>query len=331
MSGARPALRVALVCGLLAGCVGGHGSLPTPSLPAREISLIVGSADDLYVRALVAGATDQADLSGVPLRVFETTDRVEQRARLFEGIERPDRAVIIAPVDYFDIYLLLRTAHDRAVPAFVLDLDPPPANNEAYVWCFLSTGRVRAAEAGARALARRLPHAAHSVVVVSSEEAGLGPSLAAQARLRALLPGVRVRLTAVRTGKGDSVVGLRAVVDDADGVLVTDERAAQALLDAPASGNGPPRVPFVAVGATEEERQALRSGLISALVAPRPGELGRRAVQYAVAAAASQPELIPRSVRLDLAVLTRSDLGSAKELSVAYPAEVPGVPVQGKN
>lgn len=255
----------------------------------------------------------------MPLRLSHTGDPVEQRTRLFEGIERPDRAIIVAPVDYLDVYLLLRTAHDRQVPTFVLDLDPPPATNEAYVWCFLSTGRAKAAEDGAGVLAQRLTRTARKAVVVASEAADPGPALAAQARLRRLLPGVSVRLQLLAPGDTRSATAVRAVVDHADGVLATDESAAEELLEPASNASWQHRVPLVALGATAQERAGLRSGTVAALVAPQPEELGRRAVLYAVAAAANQPEMMPRRVRLDVVVLTRSDLGSAKEQAVAYP------------
>jgi ABC-type sugar transport system substrate-binding protein len=75
----------------------------------------------------------------------------------------------------------------------------------------------------------------------------------------------------------------------------------------------------VAVGASAGERAALRSGKVTVLVAPRPAELGRRAVEFAAASAARQPERMPRTVQLDDVVLTRADLGTEKERQAAYP------------
>jgi ABC-type sugar transport system substrate-binding protein len=316
---ARTSLAVALALCLIGGCSTGGETPPAAnavvSPPTRIVSLILAVEDDPYARAVVAGARAEARRAGVALEVFDVDGKQAQRQQLYAAIQRQDQAVILAPVDYLDAYLLLRTAHDRGVPTFVLDVDPPPATNQAYVWSFLTTGRRAAVAAAARRLATRLKGSTAPVLIASSSDATPGHVDVARAELRRLLPGAPVRAVEVpaATTGAEPAPGL----DGAGGVLATDERAAEVLIDAVTRRTW--RGLLVAVGATADETAALRRGVVGALVAPRPAELGARAVRFAVVAAAHNPRLVPRTVGLDVVTLTRSNLDAATGRRAAYP------------
>lgn len=302
---------VALSVGLLAGCGGTGRATPAitslPSPPTRVISLIMGVAGDPYAAAVAAGARAEARRRGVVLDVADAADSLSQRRRLYDAINRGDRAIIVRPTSYLDSYLLLRTAHDRQIPTFVLDLDPPPANNQAYVWCFLSSARDAAVTLAARLLAAQVRGHEGSVAVVGTAGAPPGPAAAATDELRRRLPGRQVRQSSASDASGSV------------GVLAPDERAAEALLvlqrRRPTSNAA-----SVAIGATGSELAALRSGQLSGLVVPQAAALGRRAVDLAIAAAANQPDRMPRTVRLPPVVLRPGDADSPTAQQAAYPS-----------
>lgn len=283
---------------------------PTPDVPG--IAFIVANGTEPYTQAVVAGARAEAARRAVPLAVHEATGSLEQRRLLYSAIVERDRAVVLAPLDYLDAYLLLRTAHDRGVPTFVLDLDPPPATNQAYVWSFLSTDRAGVAAEGARTLVKRLHPRAHKVLVVASTGATdtlLDPAVA---ELRRLAPQLLVRHLVLAANESVDVTGV-------DGILATDETAV-ALLGATHLAGDTPSMPVVGVGASAAEVSMLRRGAVGALLVPQARELGRLAVDYAITAAAHNPELVPRTLRLEPVTLTAQDLGTAREREWAYPS-----------
>jgi ABC-type sugar transport system substrate-binding protein len=315
---ARTASAVAIVATLLAGCGAGAGpstaATALPSPPARGVSLILAVGDDPYAKAVVSGARTEAARAGVRLAVYDSATLQAQREQLYAAIQRQDQAVILAPTEYLNAYLLLRTAHDRSVPTFVLDVDPPPATNQAYVWSFLTSGRRAAAVEAARVLAARMRGSTGPVLVASSEGSAPGPAEAAQAELRRLLPRAAVRPVVLPMSSTGAALGPE--LPGAGGVLATDERAAALLIDAVAGRA--PRRPFVAVGASSGEVAGLRRGDVDVLVAPRPAQLGARAVHFTVVAAALNPRLVPRTVSLDAVTLTRANVDAAGR-QATYP------------
>lgn len=279
---------------LLAGCAGAiePGGSGTSGKPT--VTIVGGVANEEFYVTMACGAQEAADELGVELDVQagERWDPAVQTEIVNAIISTTPDALIIAPNDRTAMLPPLQTAADAGINIVVVDTG---LDENTFTVSHIASDNVEGAAAAADTLAQLVGEEGKVLIVggtpgvTTSEQRSEGFNEAMKK-----YPNITVldQQFTVNSGIEEAASQMSAVIaahPDVAGVfalaLISGEGVAAALQQNGLAGE----VKVVAFDAGPGQVEALRDGTLDALVAQKPREIGRQAVEQALKAINGEP------------------------------------------
>jgi ribose transport system substrate-binding protein len=273
------ALAAVIIGGGALGC--GRGSA------GKTIALVPKAMDSEFWLAVGAGAREAAESRGDVTLSIVAPDReinIDQQVSILEDqLRRGVRVLIVAPTGSAQVVPVLEQAAGRHIPVILVDSDAPFAGKASYIGTDNRAGGALAARhivsvvgQGAVALIHGVPGNQSQDDRAAGFEAALRQASGIQLVTKQPANSERALGMTVMENILTAHPGLTAVF------ATNDQMALGAMEAVEARGLGG-KIAIVGFDATKEAVQAIQEGKMSASVAQRPAEMGRRSVQAALA------------------------------------------------
>lgn len=280
LSTARAAAAIALTALLVAGCNrGGDGK--------KTIALVPKAMDSEFWLAVRDGAQKAVEgRTDVTLSVL-APDReinVDQQVSILEDqIQRGAKALIVAPAGSAQVVPVLQNAVGRGIPVVLVDTDAPLPGKSSYAGTDNRAGGALAA----RHVIERV--GTGKIAVISGVPGNQSQDDRAAGFLEtiATVPGLEV--VSRQPANSERSLGLTVMENiltahpDIKAVFATNDQMALGAVEAIQARSPQAGIVVVGFDATSEAAQAIMDGRMSASVAQRPFEMGRRSVEAALA------------------------------------------------
>jgi len=296
-----------LLVGLWAGC---SRSEPAAS-SSPTVALVMKTLNNPFFVDMERGAKDAAQRLGVTLLVqaAEREVDVERQMQIIENlIERKVNALCIAPSGSKEIVPAIVKANRAGIPVLIVDTrvdSKALANASGRTAAFIGSDNVEGGRIAGRYLVERLQHKGKVAILegIPGHETG-------DARLRGFRevvdrePGIQVVVSQTANWERDQgynvFQNLLQSHPDLSGVFACNDLMALGAVEAIAAAQKTGRVLVVGFDATGDARDAIRKGTMAGSVAQHPEEMGRLAVENALALIRQQTILneIPVTVEL---------------------------------
>lgn len=263
----------------------GHGksslSQARPTSSPRQrllIELIANGRPDAYDCSILAGARSAAETEGIDLVVHGSGSStwIKQATLLSRATIERANAVVLEPVDYASLWGVVRGAHDQEERVILVDV--PPDANPGLAWAFVSSDDRALGRLAATELAKLA--GSSETLLVTSPTTPAGRIGAFASSLHLVLAGKS------RQADVSMVEAFLRSHAGVSGIFAADDRVAPSVVEG-TSGAGRHML-IVAGGAEPDEVRLLRAGEISALIANPGSQVGRAAVDAAIAGAFSR-------------------------------------------
>jgi ribose transport system substrate-binding protein len=279
---ASATLRVAVMtlgCGIAAfGCGGGPGG--------KAIALVPKAMDSEFWLAVGAGAREAAAARGDVTLSILAPDReinIDQQVSILEDqLRRGVRVLIVAPTGSAQVVPVLEQAASRKIPVILVDTDAPFAGKVSYIGTDNRAGGALAARHLAKVVGQGAVALIHGVPGNQSQDDRAAGFEAA------LKEAAGIDLVAKQPANSERALGLTVMENiltahpDLKAVFATNDQMALGAMEAVEARRLGGRVAVVGFDATQEAVRAIQEGKMSASVAQRPAEMGRRSVQAAL-------------------------------------------------
>lgn len=327
---------LSVVTHILAGC-GGSGETAPAALEQRGAGKAAGSSEKAggswQVAVIPKGLTHQfwvsvhrgAEAAGREAGAqilwqgpAKETDIDKQITIIQDMLTRRVNAMVLAACDADALVGMVEQVAAAGIPVVMIDSG---VNSDAPV-ATAATDNVAGARLAAKTLADLL--GGQGDVGVIPFVAGAATSEAREKGFREGLqeyPGMR--LVSVQYSQSDAAIGMNVTADmlaanpGLKGIFAANEAgaigAAQALRAAGRAGD----VKLVAFDASEEEINALKEGVIQALIVQNPYRMGYEGVKAALAAL--RGETVPKVIDTGVTVVTSANLNSPEVLALLHP------------
>jgi ribose transport system substrate-binding protein len=279
---------------------------PTATVAPVTLGLLLPDTTNTHFVSIYEGAEEAAAQSGAQLVLSVADgDAARQVAAGLQLLERDVAALIIVPVDGVAVAELIELANESGVP--VLTIERRAAAGE--VLTHITSDDVAGGNIAGDYLARAISGRGRVVEL----EGQMGTS-AAQERSRgfhdALQTFPEVELLASeaanfeREQARDAFARLLEEHRDIDAVFAHNDAMALGAIDAARAARRENRIVFIGFDAVSEAIDAIEEGVLRATVAQQPKEMGRLAVELAVAYL--RDGAVPEPVTVvDLSLVTR--------------------------
>jgi ribose transport system substrate-binding protein len=280
-SSIRGAAALAMAAVLVTGCNRGAGD------GKKTIALVPKAMDSEFWLAVREGAQKAVEgRNDITLSVL-APDReinVDQQVSILEDqIQRGARALVVAPAGSAQVVPVLQNAVGRGIPVVLVDADAPLPGKASYAGTDNRAGGALAAK--------------HVIEKVSSGKIALISGVpgnqsqddraAGFLETIATVPGLQV--VAQQPANSERSLGLTVMENiltahpDIKAVFATNDQMALGAVEAIQARKPGAGIVVVGFDATGEAVQAIVEGRMSASVAQRPFEMGRRSVEAALA------------------------------------------------
>ncbi|MEA2244385.1 MAG: ribose transport system substrate-binding protein [Solirubrobacteraceae bacterium] len=295
---------VVAACGSDSGGGGGGGK------KNYKITLIAGVKGDEFYITMNCGAQAEAKKLGVTLD-FQGPDQFDPTLQtpIVNGVvaKKPD-AILIAPTDTKAMYVPIKQAADAGIKIVLVDTTLEQADLAASQ---IASDNVGGGRAAAQALAKAI--GGKGKVHVNNVKPGISTTdqraqgFADEAK-KLGLTYLGQEYNQDQPDKAAAITkGIIAKDPDLKGIFATNlfgaEGAAAGLREAGAKG-----VKIVGFDAGPKQVADLKSGLLEALVAHKPADIGAQGVQQAVAALSGKPT--KKKIGTGSTILTKANLAS---------------------
>ncbi|RFU42315.1 sugar ABC transporter substrate-binding protein [Actinomadura logoneensis] len=286
-----------------------------------RITLVQGMAGEEFYETMACGARRQAAAMGVELKVQgpQKFDPTLQTPIVNSVVaSRPD-AMLVAPTDTKALIAPLTQAKAAGIKTVLVDtvVDDPGIGVSR-----ISTDNVKGGATAASALAARIGD--RGKVLVISTDPGVST---VDARIKGFEQEIRARhpkvaYVGVRYSHNDVSEAGRivnaALARDPDlaGVFATNLNSATGAGSALQQAGRLGKVKMVGFDAGPAQVRQLQDGVVQALVAQLPGEIGARGVQQAVAAVRGRT--VTPSIPTDATVVTKENLARPEIQKILY-------------
>lgn len=273
------ALMTAIVGATAIGC--GRGT------NEKTIALVPKAMDSEFWLAVGTGAREAAAARGDVTLSIVAPDReinIDQQVSILEDqLRRNVRVLIVAPTGSAQVVPVLEQASSRNIPVILVDTDAPFAGKVSYIGTDNRAGGALAArhvvstiQAGAVALIHGVPGNQSQDDRAAGFEAALRD-----------VPAVKI--VARQPANSERALGMTVMENiltahpDLKAVFATNDQMALGAMEAVEARGLGGKIAIVGFDATQEAVRAISEGKMSASVAQRPAEMGRRSVQAALA------------------------------------------------
>lgn len=286
------------------------GQSPDVGSARLQIAVVPKGTAHVFWKTVEAGARKAAEEAGAEILwngPAEETDVTGQISILEDFVARKVDAIVMAACDAQALVAVVQKARQKGIP--VITIDSGIATDDAL--CFVATDNVKGASEGAKTLAE---------LIGGKGKVGLIPFIkgAATSDMReegfrkglAGFPGIKI--ASVLYSQSDASVAMQKTEDmltsvpDLAGIFAANEPAvvgaAQVLKQRKLVG----KVKLVGFDASDAEIQALKEGVVQALVVQNPFKMGYDGVNMALKAI--KGETIPKRVDTGVLIVTKANL-----------------------
>ncbi|NUQ70929.1 MAG: ABC transporter substrate-binding protein [Chthonomonadales bacterium] len=301
------ALLLILSAALLAGCAD-----KAPEAAEPVIAVIPKGTSQSFWLAVKAGAEAAGKQLGVRIHwegPTEETDIDGQIRVVQNAITRKVKAIVLAACDAKSLVRYVEDAQKQGIPVVTIDSGITPDVSAA----FLATDNVRGGRAAAEALAAAI--GGKGKVGLLPFVKGAGSSDDREKGFRDGIAGVKgIQLgDRVLYSNSDVSVGLDktksmlTATPDLAGIFAANQGGAEGAIQAIRQMNKVGAVKLVCYDASDAEIQALKDGVVDALIVQNPYRMGFEGVQTAMKAANGE-KIDPRVIDTGVTKVTRDNL-----------------------
>jgi ribose transport system substrate-binding protein len=243
--------------------------------------------DSEFWLAVGAGARDAAAARGDVTLSIVAPDReinIDQQVSILEDqLRRGVRVLIVAPTGSAQVVPVLELAANRHIPVILVDSDAPFAGKASYVGTDNRAGGALAARHIAKLVGQGAVALIHGVPGNQSQD---DRAAGFEAALR---DAKGIQLVAKQPANSERSLGMTVMENiltahpGLKAVFATNDQMALGAMEAVEARGLRGKIAIVGFDATQEAVRAIQEGQLSASVAQRPFEMGRRSVQAALA------------------------------------------------
>jgi ribose transport system substrate-binding protein len=253
----------------------------------KTIALVPKAMDSEFWLAVGAGARDAAASRGDVTLSIVAPDReinIDQQVSILEDqLRRGVSVLIVAPTGSAQVIPVLEQASIRKIPVILVDSDAPFSGKVSYIGTDNRAGGALAARHLISTVGRGAVALIHGVPGNQSQDdraAGFE---------EALKNDTGITIVAKQPANSERSLGMTVMENiltahpDLKGVFATNDQMALGAMEAVDARGLSGKIAIVGFDATQEAVRAIQEGKMSASVAQRPSEMGRRSVQAALA------------------------------------------------
>jgi ribose transport system substrate-binding protein len=281
MTKASRALTILALAAALAGGCNRGGS------ETKTIALVPKAMDSEFWLAVRDGARKAVEgRADVTLSVL-APDReinVDQQVSILEDqIQRGAKALVVAPAGSAQVVPVLQNAITRGIPVVLVDTDAPLPGKASYAGTDNRAGGALAA----RHVIERV--GSGKIAIISGVPGNQSQDDRAAGFLETIATAPGLRVVARQPANSERSLGLTVMENiltahpDIKAVFATNDQMALGAIEAIAARRPQGGIVVVGFDATAEAVRAIADGRLSASVAQRPFEMGRRSVEAALA------------------------------------------------
>ena len=277
---ARSLVVLAVAAALFAGCNRSGGDKKTIALVTKAMDSEFWLAVRDGARKAVEGRNDVALSILAPDREIN----VDQQVSILEDqIQRGARALVVAPAGSAQVVPVLEGAIGRGIPVVLVDTDAPLPGKASYAGTDNRAGGALAA----RHVIERV--GSGKVALISGVPGNQSQDDRAAGFLETIATAPGLQVVARQPGNSERSLGLTVMENiltahpDIKAVFATNDQMALGAVEAVAARRPQGAIAIIGFDATAEAVQAILEGRMSASVAQRPFEMGRRSVEAALA------------------------------------------------
>ena len=279
----RASILVALVLavGLIAACNrdGGNGK--------KTIAFVPKAMDSEFWLTMRAGAEKAIEgRDDVVLSVL-APDReinVDQQVSILEDqIQRGAKALVVAPAGSAQVLPVLQNAIGRSIPVILVDSDAPLSGKASYAGTDNRAGGTLAAKHVIEKVG------AGKIAIITGVPGNQSQDDRAAGFLETIATVPGLQIVSRQPANSERSLGLTVMANiltahpDIKAVFATNDQMALGAVEAIKARSPQAGIAVVGFDATAEAVQAIIDGTMSASVAQRPFEMGRRSVEAALA------------------------------------------------
>ncbi|MFC5186432.1 ABC transporter substrate-binding protein [Actinomadura harenae] len=288
-----------------------------------RITLVQGMAGEEFYETMACGAKRQAAAMGVDLKVQgpQKFDPTLQTPIVNSVVASKPDAMLIAPTDTKALIAPLKQAKSAGIKTVLVDtvVDDPSIGVSR-----ISTDNVKGGATAATALAKQIGD--KGKVLVISTDPGVSTVDARikgfEQEIKASHPNVKyigVQYSHNDVSEASKIVNAALAKDpDLAGVFATNLNSATGAGSALQQAGKLGKVKMVGFDAGPAQVKQLQDGVVQALVAQLPGDIGAKGVQQAVAAV--KKETVTPSIPTDATVVTKDNLSQPDIQKILYKA-----------
>jgi ribose transport system substrate-binding protein len=258
----------------------------------RSIALVAKAMDSEFWIAVRDGARAAADGKDVQLSVLAPDREInidQQVAILEDQIQRGADVLVVAPTGSAQVVPVLEQAVNRKIAVVLVDADAPLTGKSSYVGTDNRAGGALAA----RHLIERI--GSGKVALISGVPGNQSQDDRAQGFVETLAATPGIQLVSRQPANSERSLGMTVMENiltahpDLRGVFATNDQMALGAVEALDARGLHGKVLVVGFDATAEAIKAITEGRMSASVAQRPFEMGRKSVEAALAILDGKP------------------------------------------
>lgn len=316
----RKAMAVLGTLMLITACGGGGGGVGTDQV---RVTLVQGLAGEEFYETMACGARAKAQELGVALDVqgpqkFDPTLQTPIVNSVVAG--KPD-ALLIAPTDVKAMIAPLTQAKQQDIKIILVDT---VVEDQSIGLSRISTDNVKGGAAAAKALSEQI--GGKGKVLVISTDPGVST---VDARIKGFEDEIKANHAGVGylgvqyshndVGEASRIVNAALAKDpDLAGIFAANLNSATGAGSALQQAGKLGEVKMVGFDAGPAQVKQLKDGVVQALIAQLPGEIGAKGVEQAVAAVKGQQ--VTPSIPTDATIVTAQNVDQPEVQKVLYKA-----------
>jgi len=329
----RKVVLAALLAGSLIGltaCGSTTNSVSSTTANGKHhytFELINGDNIDPYFLTVWHGASVEAKKLGVSLveEAPATFDYEQQAPLVTDAIAKHVSAIILSADATGNTYNpQLAAAKAAGIPVIVINETEADMNNNPNALSFITSSNEKLAEVAAKETGKLLN--GHGVVGVLNSSITIVSDLhrvtCFEKYMKKHYPGITVLPQQI---SGDSISKASSLATDLimshpdiSAIYAVDSFNGQGVGTAVSAAGKAGKIKVIAIDAEPQEVSLMKQGVIQALVAQQPYNVGKTAVQYAFDALTGKSNLIVRSVEPPGIVVTPENLNTPAMQKVVY-------------
>lgn len=328
---------VAVTALALSGCSGNsQAAQPSASaanpLAGKTIALINGDNADPFFLSIWAGAQAEAKKYGLTLNEQAPTayDYTAQVPLFNDAVAQQASGIILSPDSHTAYEAAYQTAKQQNIPVVDVNTTQKSEKDNPNVLAFLGSDPTLLGQLAAKQMAPLVDKTA-TVTVINSVAGNVGEMARGNGFMDTIKqdqPGMKIlpmQFDSNDIAKANSIARDEIQANpDLQGIYGVDSFTGQGVGNAVKSLGKAGKVKVVAIDAEPQEIQLMKDGVIQALIAQQPYQMGVQAVDDLVTALTGKTSQIQRSTILGPIAVTPQNMNTPKiKNTVIYAANKP--------